>query len=367
MRIEYNGTHIIDNLIEAVTWAGDVMQAARWVTITINNSTDGIVPIIIFEEGREIRIFNDDGAELFRGIIFYQSIDIRGRVSIKAYDENIYLTKNTDTRKFVGMKASDIIRRLCDDFGIETGTIADTGYVIPKMILRQETLWNMMTTALTETRKQTGRRFYIYSENGQLHVAERKEKIAALIIERGTNLIHASYFRSIEELRNRVRVFAGTENGARSVTARDQTLIDRYGLMQHVETLDTDATQSELKQRADELLAQLGVIDDEATVQVIGDVRVKAGTSVYVVEPMTGIIGGYYVSYDEHTFAGGSHMMHLTLSATDELPTLEYAPPAEVSKSSASGSGGGVDASLDGKYAEALRKWNELSGQEGGQ
>lgn len=358
LRVEYNGTYIIDNLVEAITWAGDVMQSARWVTVTINNSSDGIVPMIIFEEGREIRIFTDDGVEIFRGIIFYQSIDIRGRVSIKAYDENIYLMKNMDTRKFIRMKASDIIRRLCNDFGITVGTIADTGYVIPKMVLRQQTIWDMMTTALTETRKQTGRRFYIYSENGLLHVSERKEKIAALIIERGTNLIHASYFRSIEEMRNKIRVFAGTAEGARNVSVQDQALIDRYGLMQYVETLDKEAKQSELKQRADELLSQLGVIDDEARVEAIGDVRVRSGMAVYVVEPMTGIIGGYYVVSDEHVFSGGSHRMNLILSATDELPTIEYVPPK----------GNGEDEeSYDSKLAAALRKWNEENKKEGGQ
>lgn len=352
VHVEYNGRYNIDNLVESITWSGDIMRCARRLDVTLNNTTDGIKPAIIFEEGRELRLIYDDGTELFRGIIFYQSIDIRGRVSITAYDENIYLTKNVDTRKFVNMKASDIIRRLCNDFGIETGTIVDTGYVIPKMILREYTLWDMMVTALTETRKQTGRQYYIYSQGGRLHVAERKQQIASLIIESGTNIIHASYYRSIEELRNRIKVIAGTEDGASHVIAKDQALIDRYGLMQHVETIDKDATSSELKQRANELLSELGVIDDEATVEVIGDVNVKAGMSAYIVEPMTGILGGYYVSTDEHTFVGGTHKMYLTLTATDELPTLEYKPPAEVMKSN-----GAAGTSVNDEAYRALQAW----------
>lgn len=364
MRVEYDGRYIIDNLVESITWSGDILQAARWVTVVINNTTDGIVPLITFEEGRELRIYDDNDIEIFRGIIFYQSINSKGVVNLKAYDENIYLTKNSDSRKFVNVKASDIVRRLCNDFGIAYGTIADTGYVIPKLILRNYTLWDMMITALTETRKQTGRRFYIYSDQGRLHLAERKEKVAALIIERGTNLIYASYFRSIEDMRNKVRVFADSEGGSRSVTVQNQQLIDRYGLMQYAETLPGDVTPSELKQRANELLEQLGVVDDEASIEAIGDFNIRSGMAVYVVEPMTGILGSYYVVSDEHVIIDGVHKMYLTLSATDELPTLEYVPPLETSTSS-SASGGIVDASLEAKLAEAVRKWNEANKSQG--
>ncbi|MNP82557.1 hypothetical protein D3C76_1812330 [compost metagenome] len=41
-------------------------------------------------------------------------------------------------------------------------------------------------------------------------------------------------------------------------------------------------------------------------------------------ESVTGILGGYYVSADEHKFESGSHTMSLTLSATDDIPKMEY-------------------------------------------
>ncbi len=343
------------------------MQAARRADIVINNTKDGITPLTTFEEGRELSVYDDDGTELLRGITFSQTINSRGRTQLTVYDENTYLTKNSDTRKFVNVKASDIIRRLCNDFDVPIGNISDTGYVIPKMILREMTIWEMMITALTETRKQTGRRFYVYSEGGRLHVAERKEKVAVLAIERGTNLLYASYYRSIEELRNRVKVYAGSEDGAKSVTVRSQSLIDRYGLMQHVETIEEDATESALRQRANELLEQRGVIDDEAQVEAIGDVNVRAGMAVYVVEPMTGIVGSYYVSTDEHVFENGTHKMYLTLTATDELPTLEYVPPPlppEVGESNPAETAG--DTSAYDIYLRRLGEWNERESSEGG-
>jgi hypothetical protein len=155
-------------------------------------------------------------------------------------------------------------------------------------------------------------------------MSERKELVSTLVIEVGANLLDATYWRSIEDMRNRVKVIGGEDKKPITVTAGDQALIDRFGLMQHVERADADLKRSQLEQRAEQLLAKMGVIDDEATVTALGDVGITAGGAVYVIEPMTGIVGAYYVSADSHTFENGMHQMTLTLTATDDLPTLEY-------------------------------------------
>lgn len=322
--VEYNNQTILDNLVESVSWSGDIKQASRRADIVLYNTKDGETSLISFAEGNEVRLLDDDGTELFRGVIFYQNLSSDGTVTLTAWDENIYLTKNSDTRKFVNTKASDIIKRLCTDYDIQIGSISDTGYIIPKMIMREKTLWEMMIMALTETKKQVGKQFYIYSAEGKLNVAERKDQLSMLVIDRDTNLVRATYYRSIEDLKNRVKVIAGSADGAASVIKSDQELIDKYGLMQYVETMDDDASTSAMSQRANELLTQLGVIDDESTVEAIGDTSIRAGSSVYVVEPITGIVGAYYVSTDTHEFQSGTHKMYLTLTATDDLPTLEY-------------------------------------------
>ncbi|MCQ4363016.1 hypothetical protein KQR54_18125 [Mycobacterium gordonae] len=294
------------------------------------NTVDGKNPEITFELGKEIRFFSE-GIELFRGVLFRKSVDSTGSTTLTAHDESLYLKKNTDTRRFTKATASQIVRQLCADFGITAGTIADTAYVIPKLILRDKTLWEMITIALTLTFKNGGRRFFVYADKGVLNLAERKTRRAAFVIESATNMTGATYTQSIEDMRNRVRVIGGDpDKKPVSTTASDGTSAAKYGIMQHLENAPYDATLAQVKQLAARLLTEMNVIDDEARVESIGYDDTYAGVSVYVYDKMTGIIGSYYVSSDTHTYSDGLHTMSLTLSATDDLPTLEYVPPPEV-------------------------------------
>lgn len=326
VQVIYEGTPL---LVERATWSGDVTQAARKLDVSLVNTVDGRTQAMRIEHGKELRLIYD-GRELFRGVVFAHRIDDHGMMTVTAYDENTYLTRNYDTRKFAKMTASGIVKRLCNDFGIATGTIADTGYVIPKLVLRDKSIWDMMTIALTYSRKQTGRRFFIYSREGKLYLSERKDAVVRWVLENGRNITSASYSQSIEDMRTQVKVIGGDpEKKPIIATVKNDALIKRFGIMQHLENVDPDMTRSQVEQRAKQLLAELGTVDDDARVDALGNPEVVAGAAVYVRESMTGIVGGFYVSTDSHTFANGNHTMSLTLSATDDLPTMEYEPPPE--------------------------------------
>jgi hypothetical protein len=323
IKVVYNNTDITP-VVSTVEWSGDVMQPCRTLNVSLTNTLDGRKRIFTFEKGAEIRFYNA-GTELFRGVIFADEISRDGKHSITAYDENVYLTKSIDTRKFTNMKASDIVRRLCSDFGIPVGSIADTGYVIPKLILRDKSLYDMILTALTETKKHTGRRFILLNKGGKLVLQERKAQVTQFILENGVNIISARYSQSIEDMKTQVKVIGGDHDKNPIVaTVKNDVLVKKFGVMQHLENADSKLTKSQIEQLARQLLKEHGTIADEATVEAIGIDSVIAGTSVYVKEPLTGIMGGYYVITDSHRYENGTHTMSITLSATDELPTLEY-------------------------------------------
>lgn len=338
--VMYDGTEL--TTVTSVTWSGDIKQAARKIDVRLRNTADGRNQTQKFEHGRELRLLND-GKELFRGVLFAFNVNARGDTTLTAYDENTYLTRNKDTRVLRNLTASAIIRQLCAEFGIPTGEIADTGYVIPKLILRDKTIWDMMITALTVTQKQTGRRYFIISHEGKLNLLARKEQAVRWVIENGVNLIGASYSQSIEDMRTQIKVIGGDpEKKPLVAVAKNDALIKRYGTMQHLENVDSDMTASQIRQLAEQRLKDLGTIDDEASVESLGIDEVTAGTGVYVRESMTGLFGGYYVTADTHTWEGGTYRMNLTLSATDELPTLEYDEPPET-KRKKKGKGGETD------------------------
>ena len=319
----------LNPIVESITWSGDTQQAARKLVVTVSNTKDGISRLFSFECGREI-VFLENSTELFRGVLFKVGTDHTGKTTLTAYDEAIYLTKNKDTVKLSKQTASSFIKSLCTKYQVPAGDIVDTKYVIPKMILRDKTIWDMMVTALTETKKNTNRRYMLTSRGGRLHLKDRKDKPMQWLLENGVNIMTASYSQSIEDLRNKVKVVGETKDKKEIIAeVKDAELIRKYGLMQHYESKSSDATESEIKQLAKELLADLGKISDEAKLTCLGFSECTAGSAVYVVEKMTGIVGGYYVTQDTHKFDGGKHTMDVTLSATDDLPELEYEPPSE--------------------------------------
>ncbi|QVY62992.1 XkdQ/YqbQ family protein [Cytobacillus gottheilii] len=312
----------ITQLVESVTWSGSSEKPNRQLDVTLINTLDGRKQAVTFAPGKAIE-FSNNGTRLFRGVLFASNIDDRGRLNITAYDENVYLVKSKETRKFTNVKASDIARRLCSDFGIPIGKISDTGYVIPRLNCRTKTLYDILLMALTLTKKQTGKRFFLSSKDGKLNLMTASEQNTRWLIENGSNLVSASYSQSIEDTITQIKVIGGKEDSI-VVTQKNAGLQRLYGVMQEVETMDEKATRSQVEQRAQTLLKERGVIDDQATVDALGIDEVISGSAVYVRESMTEIIGGYYVSSDTHTFsANGTHTMALVLSATYDLPPIE--------------------------------------------
>ncbi|CDN41173.1 hypothetical protein [Paenibacillus sp. P22] len=324
IRVLYDGKTYIDALVTSVEWSGDIAKPYRTLTVQLSNTLDGDEQAINFEVGKEIRFYADN-AGLFRGIIFTYEVSQSGSATITAYDENVYLTKNMDTRKFVGKTASAIIREICSAFGVPVGTIAETGYVIPRMVLRNKDLWDMMLTALTETSKQNGKKYRVYSSSGRLYLAERKDAAVRWMLEDGVNILTASRSQSIEETRTTVKVIGGDDEKAPlTATATDSAMKAKYGTMQHLETADSKLTQSQIQQLAKQRLADLAKIGEEVTVEALGLADVVAGSAIYAFESMTDVAGGYYVSTDRHTWEGGVHRMSVTLSRTYDLPKLPY-------------------------------------------
>lgn len=314
----------ITPIVKSVNWSGDIKQAYRSLTVEISNTLDGIKQIINIEQGRQLRFIYEDNL-LFTGIIFSTNIDNNGQMSITAYDENIYLTKNIDTRIFRKLTATAIIKRICNDFEMLQGDIVETGFIIPKLILRDKTLYDMMITALTETEKHTGRRFILFSKEGKLNLLERKEQTVKWVLENGINILSANYSQSIEDLKTQVKVIGGDiEKNPVITTVKNDSLSEQFGIMQHLESVNSDMTKSQINQLAKQLLEDLGIISDEAGIECLGIIDVISGVSVYVRESMTDIIGNYYVSSDNHLFEGDNHTMSIRLSATDDLPKLEY-------------------------------------------
>jgi len=368
--IYYEGSKavFVNDLNMGVTISGDLAQASRKCEVTINNTIDGQKRAVAFKLGRKIRILAGK-TELFQGIIFGYDIDDKGQESISAYDANHYLTKVSDSYRFDNKKASEIVMYLCKRFGIKTGKISDTGYVIPKLILRDKTLWDVIVIALTETRKKNNRQFSLQSKGGVLHLVERKEQLTRMYIEDGANLISATYSTNMDDVKTQVSLTGGDEEAPVKAFAVDQNAKNVYGTMQHYEHVSEVKDANKLQALAKSMLPKINKPEQEFSIEALGIEGVISGTSILVRETMTQISGAFYVITDTHNIGpDGYHTMSLTLSRTFDIAEEDYEPPEEKSDdgSSSDGSSSGsttTTTTIKGgraKVPQTVRKWEPM-------
>jgi len=362
---EGNQMTVVNDMNMGVSISGDLTQASRKCEISLINTVDGQKRKVYFKLGRKIRIMAGK-EELFQGIIFGYDIDDRGQETITAYDANHYLTKVSDSFRFDNKKASDIVKYLCKRFGIKMGKISDTGYVIPKLILRDKTLWNVIIIALTETWQKNKRQFSLQSKGGVLNLVERKEQLTRMYIEDGRNLIGATYSTNMDDVKTQVSLTGGDEEKPIHAFAVDTNAKNVYGTMQHYEHVSEVTDTKKLQALAKSMLPRINKPEQEFDVESLGIMNVISGSSILVRESMTQISGAFYVVSDTHNFQpDGFHTMSLKLSRTFDIPEEDYDPPEEkkattTSGSSSSGTTTTTTVTLKGGKAnvpQLVRKW----------
>lgn len=334
IKIILDGKYDISELVTDVALSGDTKKVNRQLEVTIKATTNGRNRNLTIKPGRKVT-FRYDGKLRFIGIIFSHNINDKGDVTFTSYDSNVYLTKSTNTYIYRNKKASDIIKTLGKEYGIPLGEIADTGYVIPYLRVQSATLYDLALKALTVTRKQTGKRFVFGNVNGRLTVSAVAKSPTKYVFENGKNILSANYSASIEETITQVRVVGGKKGKQTSVIVRNAELREVYGVMQAFEEMDEKATASQVKQRANALLNERGVVDETYEVEVLGIPEVDVGTAVYIKNAMTGVYGAFYVDSITHAYKN-PHTMALKLTRTYELPDIEVdsdeLKPEEVKK-----------------------------------
>ncbi len=317
----------IEEAVTSMTWGGSKNEASRTLNmevLKVEGKTD-------FPNGSFVVVYNAADEELMRYIITKKS-KTRSSTTIKytARDIRWWLTRSKMDKKFENMTASEIFQSLCKTLGINTGTVEDTGVKFSVLHFLKKTPWDMIITALTETRKQSGKRYTTRIKNGNLELIEKLNQTAQWVIEEGVNLIDASYDESIESTYTQVKVVGKDSKGNEiSAVQKNEEAQKLYGIMQEYIGQSDKVTQAEVNAIAAQKLKELSALQKSGSIKTYGIEGVETGTGVYVIDNETGLVGGFYVESDSHKYSNGCHEMSLTLAWTDELPEIEYQAPKE--------------------------------------
>lgn len=270
----------------------------------------------IFEEGDLVTV-RYKGNKIFYGFIFSMSRDKNNIISVVAYDQLKYL-KNKDVFRYENKKASEVIKVLAEDFKLQIGDIEDTGFIIPKRLEDNVSLFDIILTALAITLQNTKKMYVLYDDFGKLTLKDVEKMKLNILIDDGTSE-NFSYKSSIENSANQIKLVKSDEkSGKREIyIAKDSSNINRWGVLQYFDKID-EKENGEMK--ADALLKLYNRKFKTLIMKnVFGDTRVRAGSSVVVNLDLGDIKLKNYMLVEKvkHVFKFQEHFMDLTLRGAD--------------------------------------------------
>lgn len=264
-------------------------------------------------EGNAVK-FIVDKKNIFFGFIFSIKRDKSQQIQITAYDQLRYF-KNKDTYVYTNKRADEVIKMVCNDFGLKIGTLANTKHKIASKVEDNKTLFDISQNALDETLRNTTKLYVLYDDFGKVTLKDTEDMLLNLLIDAETGENY-SYTSSINDnTYNQIKLtYDNEKTGKREVyMAKDSKNINKWGILQFYESVDNPQGASA---KADALLKLYNAKTRNLKVSnAFGDTRVRAGCSVVVKLNLGDVKLENYMLVENvsHTFDKDSHFMNLTL------------------------------------------------------
>lgn len=266
-----------------------------------------------FTEGNMITLVVDD-MKLFKGYVFIKNRNKNGLIEVTAYDQLRYL-KNKDTYNYSDKTASELIKMIADDFKLKCGAIDDTKYKIPSRVEENSTLFDIIQTALDLTNTQTGDRFVMYDDYGEITLKNMQDMQLDVMLD-GDVAEDYNYSSSIDDnTYNKVKlVYENKDKGIRNVYIKqDDKNINSWGVLQLFETLKDDINGDN---KAELLLDLYNSKTRKLSVsKMFGDVTIRAGCMIPVFLNIGDVMTSNMMIIQKcnHIFSDSGHFMNLTL------------------------------------------------------
>jgi len=268
-----------------------------------------------FTEGDAVKL-TVNNIDMFYGFVFTKahSSENPHKIDVTAYDQLRYF-KNKDTYVYSNKTATEVIRMLAADFGLNVGSLEDTGYKIAARTEDNSTLFDIVENALDETLKARTQLYVLYDKVGKLTLQNAENMRLNLLLDADT-VGSYSYTSTIDsQTYNQIKVtYENSETGAREIfIAKDSSNINKWGLLQHTDTVEIPSSGAA---KANALLKLYNSKTRNLTVkEVLGDVRVRAGSSVVVQMSLEDIKIQSFLMCEQvtHNFDDNQHTMSIKL------------------------------------------------------
>ena len=346
------GSFEVMPLIKQLTWSGSTSQGARKLSFELISSPyDQSVKAPDLSPGNAVSLFQDE-MPVFSGLIVSRDRATgSSTITANCYDKGFYLLKNQGIYQFAAQTPAAITRRICADFGITVGELAESSIAITRNFIGVS-LYKIIMTAYTLAAQQDGKAYQIRFSGDKLCVVEIKENDQTLVLEGGVNLQSASASDSIENTVTQVVVYNSDNQVVKTV--QNDELIPLYGVIQNaIRQSDGEDAGAE----AQKILEEKG-LSQTITVENLGNIACITGNTVVVKEPYTGLYGLFWITSDSHVWKDGQYYNKLSLSYKRLMDEQEAGSlPNKTGSQTSSKTGSKEDAS--GSVDTPMEGWNK--------
>lgn len=303
----------ISEIVSEITWRTSRLGRPGSLEFTLTKGAPFQTREFAVNNGDVVR-FRWNGLGIFYGYIFSVE-DSRDETKVTAYDQIRYLLAS-DTYVFKGVTATDVVRRIAQDFGLRLGRLDDTKYRITTMVEDGQMLLDIIDKALVLTAWNTGKLYVLYDDFGSLTLRDTATLVHDLIIGDESLAYDYQLRRSIDEdTYNVIKLYRDNKKtGKREVyVAQDSANIAKWGRLQLYQSVDEDKNEAQIKELLDQLIKLKNRETLSLRLETLGDPRVRAGHYVRVILEEHGINQPYLVDECTHRFRDGEHTMTLDL------------------------------------------------------
>lgn len=270
-----------------------------------------------FEEGDPVCFYYDNKL-VFVGFVFTKKRDREQRIEVTCYDQLRYL-KNKYTYVFEKKTATQIIKALCNDFGLQTGSMDNTGYVIPAIVEENKSAMDIILDVLEETLTNTGNMYVLFDNAGKLQVKNCANMVSNKLITNDT-AENFDYSSSIDDetYNNIVLYYKGDNDKIQIFTASNNNNIGKWGLLRYFEEVKNPTIG---QNKANSLLRLYNKKTRELKVTgAFGDIAVRGGTLIPIQLNLGDIVTNNFMIVEKvtHNFDKDHYTMDLTLEGAWE-------------------------------------------------